>query len=147
MAKARAETKVAKSADEVWAVIGRFEDMTWWHHPAESSRTEGGIRYITPQGGAETSQREYHRDEAQRTYTYGLHSYGGGIIQLPGGKTFDMNDMVGRHRAKITVTPAGPSACVVSMDVEIEDGYDLLLQPTASGYQDALNHLKKTLES
>jgi hypothetical protein len=149
MAKARAQITIQKPADEVWAKIGRFEDM-FWHPGVETCTVEGDIRTTTTSGQPDIKiqQREYHRDNAARTYTYGFHHFSGNpIFKLPDGRTFNLLDQSGRHRATLTVVPENETSCVVLYDAEIEDGYDITLPSMHKGYQAALEHLKSEMES
>ena len=150
MGKARAAITIQRPADQVWAVIGRFDDVSW-RGDIESCTVEGDIRTVRTVGqppGVAIQARRYHDDQAKRTLTYGLHAYLGGelIFNLPNGGTFDIRSMMGRHRATLVVTPEGGSACLVTYDVDIEDGYDALLEGTKDGYQASLVRLKRELE-
>jgi hypothetical protein len=146
--KASTQLKIEASAANVWARIGDPGDISWKNNVA-SSVLKDGVRSVvlTDRPGIVLQQRIYAHDDAARSYTYGFHHMTGDTrIPLPGGKSFDMMDMRGRHRATIAVTPAGAEACEVSYGLEIEDGFDMLLQATVQGYGAALADLKRQFE-
>jgi hypothetical protein len=150
MGKGSTDLIIQRPAEQVWSMIGRFDDV-FWRDGVETCKVDGDIRTVTMQAqpGVAIQARKYHIDESKRTLTYGIHNYIGGdmIIDLPNGQKFDLRSMIGRHRATITVTPEGEHACRVSYDVAIEDGYDAVLEGTIAGYHDALISLKARLES
>ena len=125
MGEARAETTVAKSADEVWGVVGNFGELGWMPG-IESCRVEGDDRVIG-MFGMEITERQLRRDDAKRTLTYGIV---GGPVQVE------------KHEATITVTPKG-SDSHVTWDVDTDDGMVEMMQGT---YQGALDALKAKLE-
>jgi hypothetical protein len=148
MAKASTEIVIQRSADDVWARIRRFDDITWRDGVA-TCKVEDGIRTVTMAARPDIAiqQRELARDESNRTYSYGLHAYGGDtLFKHANGQVFDLKSMIGRHKATVAVTPQTASTCIVRYTVEIEDGYDLMLEGTKSGYTAALSQLKQKLE-
>jgi hypothetical protein len=124
MGQAQAETTIDKAPDEVWAIVGNFGDLGWMG--IESCRLEGEDRILDVRG-VELVERQYARDDAQRTLTYG-------IVVSPMA--------IERHRATITVasTDAGSR---VTMDVDTDDGMVDMMRST---YQHALDALKAKLE-
>jgi len=125
MGTARAETTIAKPANEVWAVVGNFGEVTWMPG-VQTCRLEGKDR-ILGLHGMEITEREYHHDDDARTLTYG---YVGGPVKL------------GKHEATITVTPQGDSS-LVTWDVDTDDAVAERMKGT---YQGALDALKGQLE-
>jgi len=125
MGTARAETTIAKPADEVWAVVGDFGEGAWMPG-VQTCRLEGKDRVLGVRG-MEITEREYHHDDAARTLTYG---YVGGPVRLE------------KHEATITVTPQGNSS-LVTWDVDTDDAVTKMMQGT---YQGALDALKAQLE-
>src|SRR2546423_9622806 len=95
MGTARAETTIAKPADQVWAVLGNFGEMGWMPG-VESCRLEGKDRILS-MFGMEITERELHHDDAARTLTYGIV---GGPVQVE------------KHEPTITVTSQGDSSSV-----------------------------------
>jgi len=77
--------------------------------------------------GMEITERQLRRDEANRTYTYGIV---GGPVQVE------------KHEATITVTPQGDSSHV-TWDVVVDDPMVDMMKST---YQGALDALKAKLE-
>ena len=90
-------------------------------------------------------ERLVHHDDACRSYTYATTGYiGDTLITLEGGQVYDLNSMVGRHSAKITVTPEGQSSSVVTYEVTMDDDH---LESQSSRYQAVLERLKSEMES
>jgi hypothetical protein len=147
MDKARAATRIERSADEVWAVIGDFGDLSW-RLGVETCKGSGRLRTTTMQGmNVEMDEEELHRDEARRSYTYGMAAFRGDtVIKRPDGGTFDLCAMVGHLRATLTVEPIGAAASLINYDLEADDGFETLIPSTIAGYQAVLDHLKRQLE-
>jgi len=138
LGKATAQGTIERPADEVWAIIGDFADQSW--NPTLASMTcQGDIRTAVMHGVAgEFDEKLFHRDEAQRTYTYG--------VVAVRGTSIDMSYLIGGHRSTITVTPTGPASCRVSFDLEMPDGQEESLRRTSGGYQQRIDELKARLE-
>lgn len=127
MGEARAETTIEKPADEIWAKIGAFGDLSWMGG-VESCTVEGDDRTLSMHG-LEIVERQLQRDDANRTLTYGI--VGGAIT-------------VDHHQATITVTPKGDTSSWVTWDVEADDN---MVEGMKGAYQGALDNLKSQLES
>jgi carbon monoxide dehydrogenase subunit G len=125
MGTARAETTIAKPADEVWKVIGNFGELTWMPG-VDTCRLEGQDR-VLGMFGMEITEREFEHDDAKRTLTYGIVA---GPVQVE------------KHRATITVNPQGDSS-QVTWDVDTDDAMTEMMQKT---YQGSLDALKAQLE-
>ena len=125
MGEARAETTIDKPADEVWATIGDFGGLDWMPG-LDSCRVEGDDR-ILGMMGMEITERQLRRDDANRTYTYGIV---GGPVQVE------------KHEATITVTPQGDGSHV-TWDVDTDDH---MVEMMHGSYQGALDALKAKLE-
>ena len=125
MGQARAETTIARPADDVWGVVGDFGELSWMPG-VESCRLEGDDRVIGMYG-MEITERQLRRDDAGRTLTYGIV---GGPVQVQ------------KHEATITVTPQGEGSHV-TWDVDTDDAMTEMMQGT---YQGALDALKAKLE-
>jgi hypothetical protein len=97
MAKGEVETTIARSAEEVWARVGDYGDVSWIPN-ATSATVDGDIRTVQI-GGRETKQRLLNYDEEGRTYSYVLANE---IILDNGEKAKGV-------AATITVVPDGPS--------------------------------------
>jgi hypothetical protein len=126
MGEARAEITIDRSADDVWAVIGNFGELTWMPG-VETSELDGDDR-ILGMFGMRIVERQFARNDEDRTLTYGI---------VDG----DMKPEV--HRATITVMPAG-SGSFVTWDVETDDAMVEVMQ---GAYTGALAALKEQLES
>jgi hypothetical protein len=126
MGEARAEITIDRPADDVWAVIGNFGELTWMPG-VETCELDGDDR-ILGMFGMRIVERQLARDDEERTLTYGI---------VDG----DMKPEV--HRATITVMPAG-SGSFVTWDVETDDNMVEVMQ---GAYTGALGALKEQLES
>ena len=125
MGQARAETTIAKPADDVWATIGNFGELGWMPG-VDACRLEGDERTIS-MFGMEITEKQLRRDDAGRSYTYGIV---GGPVQVE------------HHEATLTVTPKG-DASHVTWDVDCDDAMTEMMQST---YQGALDAVKGQLE-
>jgi len=125
MGEARAEITIDRPADDVWAVIGNFGELSWMPG-VETCELEGDDR-ILGMFGMRIVERQLARDDEERTLTYGI---------VDG----DMKPEV--HRATITVMPAG-SGSFVTWDVETDDNMVEVMQ---GAYTGALGALKEQLE-
>lgn len=144
MGTARASVRINRSADDVWARIGDFGDPSWF--PGLESWTLEGDQRTTAIAGMNLKhvERLVHRDEARRTYTYGTTGYiGDTLVTLEGGQVYDLNSMVGRHSATITVIPAGESSSTVIYDVTMDDDH---VESQSARYQAVLERLKAQME-
>jgi hypothetical protein len=125
MGEARAEITIDRPADDVWAVIGNFGELTWMPG-VETCELDGDDR-ILGMFGMRIVERQLARDDEERTLTYGI---------VDG----DMKPEV--HRATIKVMPAG-SGSFVTWDVETDDNMVEVMQ---GAYTGALGALKEQLE-
>ena len=125
MGEARAEITIDRPADDVWAVIGNFGELTWMPG-VETCELDGDDR-ILGMFGMRIVERQLARNDEDRTLTYGI---------VDG----DMKPEV--HRATITVMPAG-SGAFVTWDVETDDNMVEVMQ---GAYTGALGALKEQLE-
>jgi hypothetical protein len=125
MGEARAEITIDRPADEVWAKIGNFGEMTWMPG-VETCELDGDDR-ILGMLGMRIVERQFARDDEERTLTYSI---------VDG----DMKPEV--HRATIKVNPAG-SGSFVTWDVTTDDAMVDVMQ---GAYTGALQALKEQLE-
>jgi carbon monoxide dehydrogenase subunit G len=125
MGEARAETRIERPADEVWATVGDYGELGWMPG-VDSCELQGEDRVIA-MFGMRIVERQLVRDDAGRTLTYGI---------VDG----DMKPEV--HEATITVTPDG-DASAVTWDVRTDDG---MVEVMKGAYQGALDSLKSQLE-
>jgi carbon monoxide dehydrogenase subunit G len=127
MGEARAETTIQKPAVDVWAVIGDFGSLGWMPG-IDSCEMDGANDRVLGMFGMRIVERQLARDDAARTYTYGI---------VDG----DMKPEV--HEATITVSPQG-DASHVTWDVTTDDG---MVEVMKGAYQGALDALKAKLEA
>jgi carbon monoxide dehydrogenase subunit G len=125
MGEARAEITIDRPADDVWAVLGNFGELTWMPG-VETCELDGDDR-ILGMFGMRIVERQLARDEEGKSLTYGI---------VDG----DMKPEV--HRATVTVMPAG-SGSFVTWDVETDDAMVEVMQ---GAYTGALAALKEQLE-
>ncbi len=125
MGEARAEITINRPADDVWAVIGNFGELTWM--PGIETCELDGDNRILGMFGMRIVEHEYAHDDEARTLTYGI---------VEG----DMKPEV--HRATITVMPAG-SGSFVTWDVETDDA---MVEVMHGAYTGALVALKEQLD-
>ena len=126
MGEARAEITINRSADDVWATVGNFGDVTWMPG-VETSELDGDNR-VVKMVGMRVVEHQYSRDDERRTFTYGI---------------VDGDVRPELHRATITVMPAG-SGSFVTWDVEADDA---MVEAMQGAYVGALTALKERLEA
>lgn len=127
MGDARAEIRIKKPADEVWAVIGDYGNLAWMPG-VDTCEMDGENDRVLGMFGMRIVERQLSRDDANRTLTYGI---------VDG----DMKPEV--HEATITVDSEGPNS-FVTWDVTTDDGMVEVMQGAYSG---ALAALKEKLEA
>jgi hypothetical protein len=106
MAKVHETVLLRGSVDEVWGVIGGFNDLPKWHPAvASSSLEEGGrVRRLQLANGASLLERLHSFSERERSYSYSIEQG-----PLP----------VSRYRSLLRVgEPAGGSGCRVEWSGE-----------------------------
>ena len=127
MAQGISEIDIARSADDVWAVVGDFGGIGGWMPGIEACTVDGDVRTIE-MSGMTIGERLVRRDDADRVLVYSIAS---------GPAPVD------HHEATITVTPAGEGSHVTwDVDVEPEPMLALFTQI----YQQSLDALKKHVE-
>jgi hypothetical protein len=137
MVKRRAETTIKRSADDVWARVRDFGDVTWIP-PARECRVEGDLRTVVVPGvDMVLVQRLAHHDDEQRTYTYTLPA------PLDLTRVLGPDAMVNLLDGTLTVTPQGEDASFVTWEVDTEE---FLVESTHEEYQRGLDTLKAELE-
>lgn len=135
--KRRAETVIDKPADEVWARVRDFGDITWIPNHGDCV-VEGDDRKISKPGwGFVLVQRLVAHDDDERTYSYTLPN------ELDFGSLLGPGHVVRVIDGTLTVTPQGASRSHVTFDVETED---FLIEGTHAEYQAAMDSLKAELE-
>ena len=136
MAKARAETTIKKSVDEVWERIRDFGDISWVPNVA-SCTLEGDDRTITMQGASyELVERLLDHDDENRRFSFCV------VGELNLESVLGPGHVLRNLEATLAVTPIGDEA-MVTWDVETEE---FLIEATRAEYQAALENLKAELE-
>ena len=126
MGTGTAEIDIAKSADDVWSVVGDFGGIGGWMPGIESCRVEGDDRVIETMGMTIT-EHLVSRDGAGRALTYSIAD--GAPVE--------------RHEAVITVTPDGDGSHVTWV---VDADPDAMAELMTTIYQQALEALKAHLE-
>lgn len=144
MPQGRVETTIDRSADDVWARIGDFGDMSWFPG-VEWVTVEGDERVAKMEGrNLEHVERLVRRDASGRTYTYAtLYFRGETLVPTEDGGTFDVNSISG-HEGTITVTPVADGACRVTYDFAVDD--DAMAESMEERYGSVLAALKADFE-
>ena len=126
MGQAEAKIDIARTPDEVWAIVGDFGGLGEWLPGIDSCRVEGDDRHLAMMG-MKITEHLVRKDDADRQIVYGI------IDGVP----------VQKHQATITVRPDGDST-TVTWAVDTDDTMtDMML----SIYQQGLESLKNHLES
>jgi Polyketide cyclase / dehydrase and lipid transport len=144
MVMARAEVVIARTAEEVWARIGNFVDVSWIPN-TESSRLDGDVRTVRMKGSnklkgqnIEVSQQLLHHDDAARTYSYCL------ATNMDFESMFGAGRKLTQFRGTIAVEPHGDAAARVTFDIDTDE---FLAGAINQEYQRALNNLKALMEA
>jgi hypothetical protein len=135
--KRLAKTVIGKPADEVWARVREFGDISWIPD-SEKCVVEGDVRKVSRAGWSfELEQRLVEHDDERRTYSYAL----------PGD--LDLSSLIGPGKVvrvlngTLAISPQGPDESVVTWEIETED---FLIPGVHAEYQNALESLKAQLE-
>ena len=135
--KRRAETVIERPADEVWARVRDFGDISWIPG-SESCVTDGDDRKVTRANwDFALVQRLVNHDDEKRTYSYTLPD------ELDFGSLLGPGHVVRVIDGTLTITPKGESESVASWDIETED---FLIDGVHAEYQAALESLKVQME-
>jgi len=94
MAEGKTEARIERTADEVWAVVGRFEGLDEWMPGIDACEMDGDVRKLQTMG-MEIHEQLKDRDETARSISYS-------IVKSP--------MPLEHHLATITVTPDGEGA-------------------------------------
>jgi hypothetical protein len=140
--KKRAEATINRPADEIWARIGNFTDISWIPGSEEARATmDGDLRTVRRDAWEKIDfslqQRLTHYDEAARTYSYVLQNPINFDKIAGPGKIANVID------GTLTVTPLGETTSHVTWDLETED---FLMDGAFKEYQKALDTVKAQME-
>jgi hypothetical protein len=148
MGMSTVEVTINRPADMVWNAIRDYGDVDWRGGIA-SCTVEGDVRTIRPEGmDLVVEETEFHRDEANRTFSYGVTAMRGATkLDFGNGTSVDLASMVGHHKATMTVVPVDDTSARVVYDLEIDDGHDETLPSGTGQYQAVIERLKGLLEA
>ena len=134
-----AETTIARSADEVWAVIGDFGDVSWVPN-TESCTVVDDVRYIRMVGlDVEVNERLLDEDAEARLHTYCLAGEVDLQSVLGPGAVVSERDLV----ATLKVTPTGEATSHVTWELAAPE---VMFKGAYEEYQAALESAKARLE-
>ena len=125
MGQGRATIDIARSADEVWGIIGNFGGLSSWMPGVESCVLDGQERRISMMG-MEIVERLITHDDPTRTFSY----------SIIGGFKVD------HHVGTIQVLDADGGARIY-WDVDVEP--DQMVEMMTGVYQGALDALRSHL--
>ena len=125
MGTGTAAIDMAKSADDVWSVIGDFGGIGGWMPGIDSCRVEGDDRIIETMGMTIT-EHLVSKDAVGRALTYSIAD--GAPVE--------------RHEAVITVIPVGDASLVTWV---VDATPDAMAELMTTVYQQALEALKAHL--
>lgn len=128
MATIRHHAYIARSPDEVWAIVSDAGTISNWFPVIEQSRAEGGIRNCTLQGGGELEEEIVTSDDELRRFQY----------RIVGG---DMT--VEFHLGTVDVLPDRDGALVVySTDITPDELGEQMDGVIAGGVEGLKTHLE-----
>lgn len=141
--KKTAEATIHRPADDIWAVIGSFTDISWIPGSEEARATMvGDLRTVNRDAwdkiGFSVKQRLTDHSDARRTYSYVLPEPISFEPMMGPGKIAHAID------GKLTVTPLDESRSHVTWDLETED---FLINGAFAEYQKALDTVKARMEA
>lgn len=128
MANVSHDITIARTPDEVWALLGQFGGLDTWMAGVESCVVEGKHRTVGLAGGMKAEEDEVSRDDAARTYSYTVDGSAMGITTW---------------LATISVEADGEGS-KATWALEMEPGD--LAETIGGVYAGALGHLKGHLE-
>jgi hypothetical protein len=140
--KVRAEATINRPADEIWAIVGSFTDISWIPGSEEARATmDGDMRTVTRDGwekiGFSLKQRLTEHDDSRHTYSYAIPEPVNFEAMMGPGKIAHAID------GTLAVTPISDTQSHVTWDLIAED---FLIDGAHKEYQNALNTVKARLE-
>jgi hypothetical protein len=128
MATVRRETRIARSADDVWALVGEPSRLHEWFPGMVASTVDGSTRTITTATGIEMPEEILTIDPILRRFQYRLTS-----------------PIVQQHLGVIDVFDLGDDTSLVSYSTDAEpDAMALIIGGATGG---ALAELRRILET
>lgn len=127
MADGKAEVTIARSPQDVWALVGRFEGLDEWMPGIDSCEMDGDVRKLEMMG-MEIHEQLKDRDEEARRISYS-------IVKSP--------MPLEHHLATLTVTPEGDGS---RLEWAYEVRPDEMAPAFAPVYEGSANTVKQILE-
>ncbi len=135
--KRRAEQTIDKPADEVWARVRDFGDISWIPN-TEHCEFDGKVRKVSRAAwDFKLQQRLTNFSDEDRTWSYDLFE------PLDFSVFFGPDHMVNTITGCLQVNPQGDSSSYVTWDIETED---FMIEGVHAEYQASLDQLKEILE-
>lgn len=128
MGTVRRQTRIARAADDVWAVIGDPVTIAQWFPGIVDATVDGTARVVTTASGIPMPEEIVTNDAIQRRFQYRLTA---GIVQ--------------HHLGTIDVFDLGDGTSLVAYATDCEPDAMALIIGGATG--NALGELKRQLES
>lgn len=127
MADGKAEVTIARSPEDVWALVGRFEGLDEWMPGIDSCEIDGDVRKLQMMG-MEIHEQLKDRDEAARRISYS-------IVKSP--------MPLEHHLATLTVTPDGDGS---RLEWAYEVRPDEMAAAFGPAYEGSVQAVKQQLE-
>lgn len=128
MADGKAEVTIARSPEDVWALVGQFESLGEWMPGIDACEIDGDVRKLQMMG-MEIHEQLKDRDEAAKRISYS-------IVKSP--------MPLEHHLATLTVTPDGDGS-------RLEWAYEVRPDDMAAAfgpvYEGSAQTVKQILES
>jgi len=108
-ATVRREVRIARSADEVWAVVGDPSALHTWFPGMSASTVDGTVRIITTDSGIPMPEQILTLDHLQRRFQYRLTAP---MVRHHLG-TIDVHGLGGDESLVVYATDAEPAAMAI----------------------------------
>ncbi len=128
MADGKAEVTIARTPEEVWALVGRFDGLDEWMPGVDACEMDGDVRKLQMLG-MEVHEQLRERDADARRISYS-------IVKSP--------MPLEHHETTITVVPDGEGA---RLEWAYEVRPDEMAAAFGSAYEGSVQAVKKLLES
>ena len=125
----RNDVRIARSADDVWAVVADVGNVASWFPSFVTSRVEGDQRLITTSTGFTLVEDILRVDHDQRRFQYSV---------VPNGA-------IREHRATVDVIEIGKNTCLVTYSTDIIPS--VLALAFGGGIAEALLNLRRVMEA
>lgn len=124
----RNDVRIARQADDVWAVISDVGNVAAWFPSFTDSRVEGNQRHITTATGIPLIEDVLRVDHDQRRFQYAV---------VPNG-------VIREHRATVDVIDLEDGTCLVTYSTDIVPA--VLALAFSGGIAEALENLRRIME-